>query len=314
MLNVQLPPVLAKINQIGGAGIYIFLFASSYGLFFSKSNSWTEFYLKRFKKVLVPYYIGITFIFVINYFFTLYPDGWQAYLSHFFLYKMFYEPYMESFGTHFWFISTIVQFYLIWPLLLAVAQRLSTKKLVIIAFFISILYSLLIFKLGVQKDRIWCSSVIQYLWVLILGLAAAKEKWFPKLLQLGLLWYGIAIGFGLIIVLMISCFMGSKGNIFNDYFMFLIYLCSCILFFRLGQKIQNIIRFILWIEYLSYSLYIIHLFIFEVYLKALSKTQIQLYEVSIVLSICLISAMGYERIMNWIMNINSGNSRSIAKA
>ncbi len=304
-----LPPLLAKANLLGGSGIYIFLLASSYGLYFSKTTSWFNFYLKRFRKVLLPYYIGLTLIVLINHFVTIYPESWQAYVSHLLLYKMFYEPYMGSYGPHFWFISTIVQFYLVWPLLLKLSESLKTIPLLSLAFGISILYSVLIFKLGVQDDRIWHSSAIQYFWVFALGLAMAKEQWLPQLLRLGLFRYALLFVFGAGISLAINKFAGAQGGIFNDYFMFIAYFSACVILYLISQKIQLISRFVLWIESFSYSLYIVHLFVFSCYMKSMSETRISLYEVPIVLALAIGIALVFDKAVNLLLNLKLRRAR-----
>lgn len=295
---VPLPPLLAKANLLGGAGIYIFLFASSYGLSFSKVTSWKSFYWKRFQRVLLPYYISITLIFLLNQLVHIYPDGWAAYLSHMLLYKMFVEQYMQSFGPHFWFISTIIQFYLLWPALLFVADRLTTNKLLLLAFGVSVLYSLLTFWLGVQDERIWYSSAIQYTWVFVLGLVAARQQWVPALLQLSWWRYMLLMGVGLGFTLLISRYLGAGGNSFNDYFMFVAYFSGCMLLFMISQQWIFLLRFTLWVESFSYSFYLIHFFLFELYLKLFATTQIHLYEVPIITAICLVAAIGFEKVVN----------------
>ena len=297
LINAQLPPLLARVNQIGGSGIYVFLLASSYGLYFSRTSSWTSFYLKRFQKVLVPYYAAVTLIFITNQFIAIYPAGWPEYLSHILLYKMFNVRYMESFGPHFWFVSTIVQFYLLWPALLAVSRRLSAPALLCLALLISLLYSGLMLRLGVQHERIWCSSAIQYLWLFALGLVMAREQWLPRLLQLGAVRFGLLLLVSLTVAVLISRFAGEQGNVLNDYFMFIAYFSGCVLLFLLSQRLPAIARAILWLEPFSYSLYLTHLFIFSLYLKAVSQLEISLYEVPVVAALCVAGALVFDKLI-----------------
>ena len=300
LLNVPLPPLLARANQLGGAGIYVFLFASSYGLYFSRVSGWGSFYRKRFRKVLIPYYIAVTLIFVVNLFVAIYPQGWQAYLSHLLLYKMFYEPYVESFGPQLWFISTIVQFYLLWPLLLALARRLSTASFLLLMFATSLLYSGFIFRIGVQEQRIWSSSVVQYLWLFGLGLVAARAGWFPRLLTLGWGRYGLLAAAGLGGTVLLGKLLGPAGNVFNDYFMFVAFSAISILLFLLGERLGWVSRFMLWIESFSYSFYLTHLLVFSLYLKATRQLLIASYEVPLVLGLCIVAALGFERAVVWL--------------
>lgn len=297
LINAHLPPLLARANQIGGSGIYVFLFASSYGLFFSRTTSWSTFYLKRFQKVLLPYYVAVTLIFITNHFVALYPAGWPEYLSHLLLYKMFYGPYMESFGPHFWFVSTIVQFYLLWPVLLAASKRLSTTALLCLSLLISLLYSGLMIKMGVQHERIWCSSAIQYLWLFALGLVMARQQWLPKVLQLGAVRHVLLVVVALAVALLLNKFAGQYDNVLNDYFMFIAFFSGCVLLFLLGQQLPALARAVMWLESFSYSLYLTHLFIFALYLKAMGKLEISLYEVPIVVALCVVGALLFDKLV-----------------
>lgn len=307
--RARLPPLLAQASLLGGSGIYVFLFASSYGLYSSRTTTWKSFYSKRFKRVLLPYYTGITLISLINYFVDIYPNSWQAYFSHLLLYKMFFEGYMSSYGLQFWFISTIIQFYLIWPLFLLVSKQLSTAKFLLLSFGISLLYSIFIVKFGLQHQRIWHSSAIQYTWVFALGLIAAKNQWLPRLLMLGALRYSLLLAVGVALALLASKLMGGGGSPFNDYFMFIAYFSACFILYLLGQKIFFITRFVLWIESFSYSLYIVHLFVFFLYLKALSATQIHLYEVPVVTTLCVGVALLFNKLIQLLINLRLGRPR-----
>ena len=308
--HVQLPSFFQKINHIGGSGIYLFFFASSYGLFFSKNTNWKKFYNKRFKKVLVPYYIGITIIFIVNQFIILYPDNWQAYLSHIFLYKMFNEKYMGSFGNHFWFISTIVQFYIVWPFLLFLSKTLEIKKLIFISFCISLLYTFIIIKLDVQFERIWYSFVIQYFWVFTLGLAVAKSNYLYKLISMNLIKYIIILVISLTICLLLNKFLGNKGNIFNDYFMFTAYFSCVVILFEVSKNYKLIDKFVMWIDSFSYSLYIVHLFVFALYLHIINTNIIKLYEVPIIVSLCIVVALFFDKLVDKITSLNLSQVKS----
>ncbi|WP_375418927.1 acyltransferase family protein [uncultured Hymenobacter sp.] len=309
--RARLPPPLAQASLLGGSGIYIFLFASSYGLYFSRATTWGSFYFKRFKRILLPYYIGVTLIVLINYFVGIYPNSWQAYLSHLLLYKMFCEQYISSYGLQFWFISTIIQFYLLWPLFLLASKHVSNSKLLLISFGISLLYSVLIVRLDLQHQRIWHSSVIQYTWVFALGLIAAKEQCLPRLLQLGGFRYGLFLIAGIVLALLISKLAGGGGSPFNDYFMFIAYFSANILLYLLGQKLPFIIRFVLWIESFSYSLYIVHLFILFLYLKVLSEARLNLYEVPAVTALCIGVALLFDRLIQLVTNARLGRPRPV---
>ncbi len=309
---VPLPPLLAKGTLLAGGGVYAFLFISSYGLSFSRASSWADFYRKRFRSVLLPYYLALTLIFVLNLAVGIYPEGWPAYLSHVLLYKMFYEPYVQSFGAHFWFISTIVQFYLLWPLLLALAARLPVGWFVGLAFAVSLLYTGLLLRLGVQQQRVWASSAVQYAWLFALGLAAARQRWVPRLLALGPVRHALLLAAGLAGTLLLNQLAGARGNSFNDYFIFLVFAAGAMLLYGLGQRVPAVLRFGLWVESFGYSLYLTHLFVFALYLAALTGarpnayTRVGLPHVLVALALSFGVALLFDKLVKWLLTAQPG--------
>ncbi|MCJ8163625.1 acyltransferase [Pontibacter sp. E15-1] len=288
--------LLSRAYYIGGAGIYIFLFASGYGLYHSRVTTWASYCKKRFARVLVPYYIGITVIFLLNAHLHIYPDGWKEYLSHMLLFKMFYEPYASSFGNHFWFIATIVQFYMLWPVLLAGINRFSAAQVISASILISVGYSVVITLLGVSGVTIWFRFVLQYIWVLVLGAVVAKHGWLPALLNYS---YRVYVGVVLLclgIVLVIAGFAGEGGMLFNDYFMFLGFSAGCAVVYFISLRITLFKRLAIWVESFSYSLYILHMFVLLAYLSFRKQEHIGLAELPVVVAAALLTALLFHKL------------------
>lgn len=110
---------LNKAVSLGGAGVHVFILASGFGLYLSyrkKPLGYGEFLKKRFGKVYWPYAVavllwGLWFLFVSG----IFPV--KSVVSHLLLYKMFDTELDVSLCYPFWFISTIIQFYICWPLI-----------------------------------------------------------------------------------------------------------------------------------------------------------------------------------------------------
>ena len=102
--------VLQRATQLGGAGVHLFLMLAGFGLALASAPvSWGAFYRRRFVRILVPYYLVVTVLFVVNLFRPYFPgDGLYAYAGHIFLFKMFDGRIFMSFGSVFWFISVLV--------------------------------------------------------------------------------------------------------------------------------------------------------------------------------------------------------------
>lgn len=113
----QMPNILYKIFSFGGAGVHVFILCSGFGLYLSylyKPLGYKDFLKRRFTKVYLPYIIVI-FISALIPFYNTSEDKWFQLLSHVFLFKMFDETLESSYGIQMWFVSTIIQFYVVVP-------------------------------------------------------------------------------------------------------------------------------------------------------------------------------------------------------
>lgn len=118
--SFPISPFLMAASSFGGAGVHVFILCSGFGLYLSYLNrplTYIQFLKRRFLKVYLPYIIIILISALIPFYNTS-SDKLLQVLSHVFLFKMFFNDLESSFGLQMWFVSTIIQFYLLWPLLL----------------------------------------------------------------------------------------------------------------------------------------------------------------------------------------------------
>jgi len=115
---------LHKALAFGGAGVHVFILCSGFGLYLSylrKPLGYGEFLKRRFGKVWIPYAIAV----VLWGLWLLASKGafpLREVASHLLLYKMFSVELDTSLCYPYWFISTIIQFYLVWPLIVSLIQ------------------------------------------------------------------------------------------------------------------------------------------------------------------------------------------------
>lgn len=112
--------VLHKAASLGGAGVHVFILCSGFGLYLSYLNnplSYGNFLKKRFGRVYVPYAIVIV-LFTLWNLCTIGNIDWETVASHLFVYKMFDNELDVSICYPFWFISTIIQFYICFPIII----------------------------------------------------------------------------------------------------------------------------------------------------------------------------------------------------
>lgn len=118
-------PILCEVEDFlkeyaGTLGVYIFVFLSGFGLpnSYRKSNI-KDFYLKRFKRVYLTYFIAIVLYSIV------YKSGIMDFVNQVTLLSIFncnYYPYL-------WYVPAIMILYLIFPLIYEMYSRTSNKNI-----------------------------------------------------------------------------------------------------------------------------------------------------------------------------------------
>jgi len=165
----------------------------------------------------------------------------------------------SSFGLQMWFVSTIIQFYLLWPLLLKLFNK-STG--VIYALLISLLWTTIVAMLGKSDVRVWNSFFLQYLWEFVLGMYLAKcYKLNAKIVN--------SLNFNILVPVCIICvaltgFAGIKGGIwklYNDIPSMIGYLFALLIIYKLHIKPIN--GLFMFTNKISYEWYLVHILVFS---------------------------------------------------
>jgi peptidoglycan/LPS O-acetylase OafA/YrhL len=265
----------SKAIMIGGMGVHLFFILSGFGLGLSSTKlSFATFYKKRFTKILIPYYVTILLIAFINEVYPIYGrNSLYAIGGHLFLYKMFDEQIMGNFGYHFWFISTIVQFYIVFPLILSIRKKLSLNHFLLVSFFISFIYWVIISALELSNLRIFNSFFLQYLWEFNLGIILAASY-----LRDGKCFWDNSINLlapvsiiGLSIMAIMALKGGRLGQTFNDLPASVGYTCFVASTYIVLAKLKPIRSFLAYIGQISYELYLLHMLSFLLLNKLLIK-------------------------------------------
>lgn len=248
--SFPLPDMMQKATSLGGAvGLYL--------SHLRKPLNYGSFLKRRFVKVYIPYII-IVFISALVPFFNTSPNKWSELLSHVFLYKMFSEELECTFGGQLWFISTIIQFYLCWPLIVRFFQQ---KNSLLYSIVISLLWATFIYIIGISEKRIWNSFFLQYLWEFVLGMWLARKYFMtPEKIQipdLKILFPVCIVSLGVFGVLALS---GGVFKLYNDIPSMVGYLTLSLLFYRLFPKFLT--KFFIKTNAISYEWYLVHILVF----------------------------------------------------
>jgi peptidoglycan/LPS O-acetylase OafA/YrhL len=252
-----------KAIMIGGSGAHLFFVLSGFGLGLSKKVNASTFYKKRFIKILIPYYIVILVIYMINIVYPVYGDhGLYALFGHLFFYKMFDESIMVSFGYHFWFLSTIIQFYIVFPLLVVMRDRMSSLAFIAITLFISVSYWMMITYFNLADERIYNSFFLQFLWEFSVAMVLAKlykEKNLLIWVQSNIVLMSIAI-IGILLMALMALKGGRIGQTFNDIPASIGYASLAAFIFSVSSSVIKPFKvFLIFIGNISFELYLIHM-------------------------------------------------------
>lgn len=258
--SYPLPDMMHNATSLGGAGVHIFILCSGFGLYLShlrKPLNYGSFLKRRFVKVYVPYII-IVFISALVPFFNTSPNKWSELLSHVFLYKMFSEKLECTYGVQLWFVSTIIQFYLCWPLIVRFFQK---KNSLLYSIVISLSWATFIYIIGISEKRIWNSFFLQYLWEFVLGMWLAKKYFVaPEKVKIPDLKTLLPVCIVSLVIFGVLGILGGVFKLYNDIPSMVGYLSLSLLIYRLFPKILT--EFFVKTNAVSYEWYLVHILVF----------------------------------------------------
>jgi len=267
-LYLKVPQILKVASGFGGAGVHVFLICSGFGLYYSHLMhplSLDSFLVKRLKKIYIPYIVVIFVSFLIP-FMYLGSDRVVALLSHIFLFKMFFPSFEDSFGVQMWFISTIIQFYLVFIPLCYLKKKTGTTAFILISATLSIIWAIVTISIGKADSRVWGSFFLQYLWEFSIGMCLGEyfrnyHREFNKNFSIKSIIVILAFSF---IVYAVMSLVGGPLKAFNDLFSALAFGSLTLAMYR----IKLLTRFFLWVNTFSYELFLVHILVFTVMFRA----------------------------------------------
>lgn len=268
------PNYIKIASGLGGAGVHMFILCSGFGLFYSyhqNPTTFVDFIRRRFSKIYIPYIIVVLISFFIPFMYNGY-NRILALLSHVLLFKMFHNNLIGSFSEPFWFISTIIQFYLIFFALIKMKQKLKSYAFFITCFLVSGIWWVAVTILNKNEIRIYNSFCLQFLWEFALGMVLAeffikrKINKEPKISKLILLLLSI-------IGLSFLGYTGIRGGIlktFNDIPSLFGYGSIAILIYNLNIRLLN--NIMQYISKFSYEWYLLHILVFSCVFRLIPNT------------------------------------------
>ena len=290
MMMTGVPSVVMKLAGIGGTGVHVFFLCSGIGLYMSylhKKTTFPEFIKKRFLKIYAPYIIVVVISFLAPWMYR--SDRVHALLSHVFLYKMFVPKYEESFGVHFWFISTIIQFYIVFIPMCRIKEKLRNNIIFIILFsLLSVFWWTSCYIAGVTQIRTWNSFFLQYIWEFAIGMVLAEELYNGRVFRLKnlILLISAIAGIGLQAAMALT---SEVLKVFND-IPALIGYTSLALFLIIIPFIKE---GAMWLSKISYEYFLVHILVFTPVMRLVYGRGFMLQVIAGILAVCLAIAVAF---------------------
>jgi peptidoglycan/LPS O-acetylase OafA/YrhL len=306
--NIDAAPLLSKAINFGGSGIHTFLFASGFGLYLSQLRRpllYTDFLIQRGIKIYIPYILIVTLSAMISLFIPIYENTWNNYFSHIFLYKMFDDHLTGSYGYQLWFVSTIIQFYLFFPVIVKLRKIMPANAFLVTGLLISISWSVIILLIHKEYGRNWNGFFLTYMWEFMLGMycgeAYLKREYafwnIRKATLAGIFFTGIAL------YAIMALKGGSYGRILNDVPAFFGYASLSVFIYLLNIKWVN--RFLLYTAKISFSIFLIHFLVINLLRSYCSFIGINWawYMLFPVLVLCYLVSLPLQNFFDYIIGV-----------
>lgn len=300
---LQVPEIMKMLSRFGGAGVHLFFIISGFGLALSYNRKWCglkTYISRRFYKVYLPYIVVVLLCFFTPWILTT-ENRVSALLSHVFLYKMFSDQYTISFGAHFWYVSTLIQFYVLFPVLMKIKRKYGNKVFITGTFVISVVWTIIIILLNKQDSRVWNSCCIKMLWEFSLGIVCAdyyerKGKIYGENLKTLSLWCVTMVG---AVTYVLFSIRGGISQQFNDVFAVISFGGVTLLF----AKYHIMEKTVQYISSISYEIYLLHLWILTTVFHFLQGNIAQFWIILIALAMIVIISGVYHKILEFFLKL-----------
>lgn len=297
----SLPSKIITLSAIGGTGVHVFFLCSGIGLYLSylnKRTGYLEFLKRRFNKIYIPYIIVVFISFLLPWMYSG-NDRIVALLSHVFLFKMFVPAYEQSFGTQLWFVSTIIQLYLLFIPMCNLKDKLKNNKVFFLIFMgLSIVWWIVCYVLGVTDIRVWSSFCLQYIWEFALGIIVAEKLHDGKVYRVNKIVLAIVAVVG--IGLQAGLALGSGAlKVFNDIPALFGYSSLAIVLMNI-RFVKKVCKFI---SKFSYEFFLVHMLVITTIFHFVNPQGLvsQCATGLIALLLALLVGYGYNRFVNGVI-------------
>jgi peptidoglycan/LPS O-acetylase OafA/YrhL len=261
--------LIFKMTHIGSQGIHFFFFISAFFLYlkYNTLSKYNLFFLRwlveRLKKLYPTYITSIFLISIIYYLFLEQTFSIKDIIINILpLIRNFSNEYIHSINGNFWFLHTLIEFYLIFPLLIKISNNITNIQFILFTYFIVILYILYYtFYLSIDSASLnpYSSFFINYLYDFSLGIILAKYLKIHKQITFKLSYVIIFIIFFELIGVILSQYNAFGRNINDLFFSISIILIILLLADSINHTMYKFILYpINFFKTKVYDIYLVH--------------------------------------------------------
>ncbi len=136
--------LIVSLGQIFNVGVFCFFFLSGYLYSNKKIENNKEWIKKRLKKILVPFYIFMIILFLINFI----KKDLELWLIPAYLFNVQYFFGYTTGGGHLWFLTIIMICYFFLPILKKIETKINLNYILVILLILGVITSYIHFKVG----------------------------------------------------------------------------------------------------------------------------------------------------------------------
>lgn len=238
--------------SVGVVGVNLFVIASGFSLVLSVSRrelSFVDFIKKRIFRIFPYYWLILSLLFIVDLILGK-PINFIDYFVHFFGINNFFPQYVLSISAPFWFVGTIVQLYLLFPLLFRLSKR--PLLLIVLAVFFKVFLDPFLLDLF-NGGRFFTEFIIEFCVGILLGNYFLKSERMPVSSNVFL----FIATFAALVSFVSFGFFGTNVPFYLIYQVFGVLLF--LFLFNLGEKLPiKSLRYLSYLSILSFPVFLTH--------------------------------------------------------
>ena len=225
-----------------------------------KKKTIIDFYKKRLFKILIPYFIFCVFLFFLKDYKNI-----NIFLI---------DTITGKISVPFYFITVLIQLYILYPLIKKIINKLGSKKSLFISFFISLIFGVILPKFFLLEFSYY--TFLAYIFFFVFGIVFKKYYSNPDIIsflkKIKFVRFAVIITFIYCIIALIG-----KEQYFNFQLIYAVILFLLIYYFKEKIEKNKLYKYFCFLGKNSFYIFLIHFTILEFIFKYLNLLALNVY-------------------------------------